>query len=96
MATHSSILAWEIPWTGERGRLQLMGHKRVGHGLVTKQQQQPHVHFQGDYSLTTGAHMCTHVFYLSIIILATPPDMWDLSSLTRDRTCSLCSGIMES
>ena len=25
MATHSSILAWEIPWTEERGRLQSMG-----------------------------------------------------------------------
>ena len=31
MATHSSILAWEIPWTGEPGRLQSMGLQRVGH-----------------------------------------------------------------
>ena len=31
MATHSSILAWKIPWTEESGRLQYMGHKRVGH-----------------------------------------------------------------
>ena len=38
MATHSSILAWEIPWTEEPGRLQSMGLKRVGHNLVTKQQ----------------------------------------------------------
>ena len=29
MATHSSILAWEIPWTEEPGRLQSMGLKRV-------------------------------------------------------------------
>ena len=29
--THSSILAWEIPWTEEPGGLQSMGHKRVGH-----------------------------------------------------------------
>ena len=29
MATHSSILAWEIPWTEEPGGLQSMGHKRV-------------------------------------------------------------------
>ena len=28
MATHSSILAWRIPWTGESGRLQSMGSKR--------------------------------------------------------------------
>ena len=27
MATHSSILAWKIPWTEESGRLQSMGHK---------------------------------------------------------------------
>ena len=31
MATHSSILAWEIPWTEEPGRLQSMGWQRVGH-----------------------------------------------------------------
>ena len=31
MATHSSILAWEIPWMEEPGRLQSMGLQRVGH-----------------------------------------------------------------
>ena len=31
MAIHSSILAWKIPWTEERGRLQSMGLQRVGH-----------------------------------------------------------------
>ena len=31
MATHSSILAWKIPWTEEPGRLQSMGSQRVGH-----------------------------------------------------------------
>ena len=31
MATHSSILAWKIPWMEEPGRLQPMGSKRVGH-----------------------------------------------------------------
>ena len=31
MATHSSILAWTIPWTEEPGRLQSMGPQRVGH-----------------------------------------------------------------
>ena len=29
--THSSILAWKIPWTEEPGRLQSMGSQRVGH-----------------------------------------------------------------
>ena len=31
MATHSSILAWRIPWTEESGRLQSMGSQRVRH-----------------------------------------------------------------
>ena len=31
MATHSSTLAWEIPWTEEPGRLQSMGSQRVRH-----------------------------------------------------------------
>ena len=31
MATHSSILAWEIPWTEEPGRLWSIGSQRVGH-----------------------------------------------------------------
>ena len=30
MATHSSILAWQIPWTEEPGGLQCMGSQRVG------------------------------------------------------------------
>ena len=36
MATHSSILAWKIPWTEEPGRLHSMGSQRVGHNLVTE------------------------------------------------------------
>ena len=39
MATHSCILAWEIPWTEEPGGLQFMGLQRVGNNLVSKQQQ---------------------------------------------------------
>ena len=31
MAAHSSTLAWKIPWTEERGRLQSMGSQRAGH-----------------------------------------------------------------
>ena len=36
MATHSSILAWRIPWTEENGELQSMGWQRIRHGWVTK------------------------------------------------------------
>ena len=35
MATHSSILAWEIPWMEEPGGLQSMGSLRVEHDSVT-------------------------------------------------------------
>ena len=36
MATHSSVLAWEIPWTKELGGLQSVGSHRVGHDLTHK------------------------------------------------------------
>ena len=40
MATHSSILAWEIPWTEEPGGLQSMESQRVRHELATEQQEE--------------------------------------------------------
>ena len=43
MATHSSILAWEIPWTEEPGGLQSLGlqkNQTLRHELATKQKQQ--------------------------------------------------------
>ena len=39
MATHSRILAWEIPWIEEPGGLQSIELQTVGHNLATKQQQ---------------------------------------------------------
>ena len=36
MATHSSILAWKVPWTEKPGRLTVHGVARVRHDLVTK------------------------------------------------------------
>ena len=41
MATHSSTLAWKIPWMEEPGGLQSMGLHRVGHNWATK-----HTHTQ--------------------------------------------------
>ena len=38
MATHSSILDWEIPWTEEPDELQPMVSQKRGHNLTTKQQ----------------------------------------------------------
>ena len=39
MATHSSILAWRIPWTEDPGRPQSIGLQRVVRDLATKQEQ---------------------------------------------------------
>ena len=35
MATHSSILAWKIPWMEKPVRLQSMGSQRIGHDIAT-------------------------------------------------------------
>ena len=40
MATHSSILAWDIPWTEEPGGLQFMGLQRVRYNCATEHTQQ--------------------------------------------------------
>ena len=45
-ATHSSILAWEIPWTDEPGGLPSMGSQRVGYDLVTKTTTIPNTPYQ--------------------------------------------------
>ena len=39
IASHSSILAWRIPWIEEPGSLQFMGSQRVGRDLAAKQRQ---------------------------------------------------------
>ena len=36
MATHSSVIAWEIPQTEESGRLQSVRSQELGHNLTTK------------------------------------------------------------
>ena len=50
MATHSSILAWRIPWTEEPGGLQSMGVARVGHDLATKERERLRGSIYGPYS----------------------------------------------
>ena len=51
MATHSSILAWEIPRTAEPGGLQLVGSQRVGHDRVT-------AHAGAREDLLSGSRSC--------------------------------------
>ena len=50
MATHSSTLAWEIPWTEERGRLQSMESQRVRHDftITLSRLLRPDVNLQQD------------------------------------------------
>ena len=45
MATHSSVLAWESPWTEEPGGLWSTGWQKVGHDLAIRQQQHRISHF---------------------------------------------------
>ena len=64
MATHSSTLAWKIPWMEEPGRLQSMGSQRVGHLLR-------------DFTFTFHLHalkkeMATHSSVLALRI----PEIW--------------------
>ena len=54
MATHSSILAWRIPWTKECGQLQSMGPQRVGHDWVVN----THVHFWRKIILNLAEEYC--------------------------------------
>ena len=51
IAMHSSILAWEIPWTEEFDRLQFMGSKRVGHNLAMDHEHER----RRVYSLSQGS-----------------------------------------
>ena len=69
MVSHSSALAWKIPWTEEPGRLQSMGSLRVrldrvtfsvsqllvseGFGFVTN----PQIHMHSDYGLSIWGHV---------------------------------------
>ena len=52
MATHSSILAWRIPWTEKTGGLQSMGLQRVGHYWVTN-------------TTTTTSKICKEIIQLN-------------------------------
>ena len=55
MATHSSTLAWKIPWTEKPARLQSMGSQRVGHDQVTSLQS-----FHSLRTLSPEKEMATH------------------------------------
>ena len=52
MATHSSTLAWKIPWTEEPGRLQYMGLLRVGHDWATSLSLFTFIHWRRQWQST--------------------------------------------
>ena len=70
MATHSSILAWEIPWTEEPERLQSMQSPRVGHDLVTQQPQKCQITSQPAHSISLIYNYCPPSFLKP---LSSPP-----------------------
>ena len=61
MATHSSILAWKVPWTEEAGRLQSMESQRVGQDLVT------------EHARTQRAKKISHLFFHNVFRLLPIP-----------------------
>ena len=64
MVTHSSILAWETPWTEEPGGLQFMGSQRVGHNSATKQLTTTCIYILYAHILGTSiqTHTHTHIY----------------------------------
>ena len=66
MATHSSILAWRIPWTEKPGRLWPVGSQRVRHDwsdLVTRQQ-----FLVVNPSITACSHHCNFQIYNTVLL----------------------------
>ena len=65
MTTHSSILAWRIPWTEEPGRLQSMGLQRVLRDLVTN----THSPLAGDSCiwLPAGGLLSHKLYFLRLV-----------------------------
>ena len=56
MATHSSVLAWRIPWTKEPGRLQSLGAQGVEHDL-------------SDWACKHIVHYITHIALLECVVV---------------------------
>ena len=60
MITHSSVLAWKIPWTEEPGRLPSLESQRVRHDLATKHTHRYRDSQKGDTDIyiDTYTHTC--------------------------------------
>ena len=89
MATHSRVLAWEIPWTKEAGGLQSLESQRFRHDLATKQQQPGYLghqssNWEGYWVTQTTDGWCT----LDKEMTRVSRSMWDFILLLR-MACSL-------
>ena len=62
-ATHSSILAWKIPWTEEPGRLKSIGSKKVRNNWVSKHTHMAHSSCQLGHSRYSVNAYCYAIFY---------------------------------
>ena len=72
MATHSSILAWEIPWTEEPGGLQFKGSQRVGQDQAIKHRKTKQILF----SLLQKSH-CVCADHLAIFTVCGVRKCWN-------------------
>ena len=64
MATHSSILAWRIPWTEEPGGLQSTGSQRVGHDWATS------LHFIENVTIWYSSRLSSTSIFYSFLFLS--------------------------
>ena len=74
MATHSSILAWKIPWTEKPGNLQSMGSQRVGHDWATSLSLWPHKKTQNKRQSLTLHSFTLPLFQGGVWTLCDPVD----------------------
>ena len=58
LATHSSVVAWRIPWTEKRGWLQFMGSQRVGHDRATKHTHKLEVEWEECLPVSKYLELC--------------------------------------
>ena len=94
MATHSSILAWRIPWTEEPGGLQSKGSQRVGHDWATQRSTAPlssynkrvPLHFSG-----LQAVPCCIVTWLGLVVQTSGKPWFPLGIGTMQIPRSACA-----
>ena len=92
MATHSSILAWRIPWTEDPGRLQSMGSQRVRHDWVTS------LHFTSSSCALTGIWirlMCVWIRLVCVCVLVAQLCLTLCNPMDRSPPGSSVHGILQ-